>query len=99
GVGPARRAICRGVAERSVNGAVTCGREDEQMRKLPEFPVEGGCQCGAVRYRVTAAPATVYRCHCKDCQRLSGAAWSMSMVMAAERVELLKGTLVSYDKA
>lgn len=69
------------------------------MRKLPEFPVEGGCQCGAVRYRVTAAPATVYRCHCKDCQRLSGAAWSMSMVMAAERVELLTGTLVAYDKA
>lgn len=44
---------------------------------LPRFPVEGGCQCGAVRYRLTAPPLTVYNCHCKDCQRVSGAAWSM----------------------
>ena len=51
---------------------------------LPEFPVEGGCQCGAVRYRLTASPLSVYNCHCKDCQRFSGAAWSMSMVVADE---------------
>jgi len=34
---------------------------------LPRFPVEGGCQCGAVRYRLKASPRTVYNCHCKDC--------------------------------
>ena len=48
---------------------------------LPEFPVEGGCQCGAVRYRLKASPLSVYNCHCKDCQRFSGAAWSMSMIV------------------
>jgi hypothetical protein len=67
--------------------------------KLPAFPVEGGCQCRAVRYRIKAAPLTVYNCHCKDCQRASGATHSMSMFLRREDVELLAGTLMSYDKA
>lgn len=65
---------------------------------LPEFPVEGGCQCGAVRYRLTKSPLSVYNCHCKDCQRFSGAAWSMSMVVAADAFELLGGNIVTYDR-
>lgn len=64
---------------------------------LPEFPVEGGCQCGAVRYRLTGAPLSVYNCHCKDCQRFSGAGWTMSMPIARERVELIAGNLNAYD--
>ena len=34
----------------------------------------GGCQCGAVRYEFTAAPAELmmFKCHCRDCQRVSG---------------------------
>ena len=66
---------------------------------LPDFPVEGGCQCGAVRYQLTGPPLGVYACHCKDCQRLSGAAFSMSMPTGREHVKLIKGTLVAYDKA
>lgn len=65
---------------------------------LPAFPVEGGCQCGAVRYRLTAAPLTVYSCHCRDCQRLSGGTHSMSMPIRRETLEQLSGTLVAYDK-
>ncbi|WP_449528355.1 GFA family protein [Devosia sp.] len=65
---------------------------------LPEFPVEGGCQCGAVRYRLKASPMSVYNCHCKDCQRFSGAAWSMSMPVLSDTLEQLSGTLASYDK-
>jgi hypothetical protein len=65
---------------------------------LPEFPVEGGCQCGAVRYRLKASPLTVYNCHCKDCQRFSGAAWSMSMIVRDEDFEVLSGQTVRYDR-
>lgn len=65
---------------------------------LPQFPIEGGCVCGRVRYRLKAAPLTVYRCHCKDCQRTSGAAYSMSAIVPIENVELLRGELVAYDK-
>jgi hypothetical protein len=64
--------------------------------KLPNFPVEGGCQCRAVRYRLNAGPLTVYNCHCKDCQRSSGATNSMSMLMRRQDVELLCGTLTTY---
>jgi len=65
---------------------------------LPDFPVEGGCQCGAVRYRLKASPLTVYNCHCKDCQRFSGAAWSMSMFVRDEDFEVLSGQTVRYDR-
>jgi hypothetical protein len=65
---------------------------------LPEFPVEGGCVCGAVRYRLTASPLSVYNCHCKDCQRFSGAAWSMSMIVRDGDFELLGGKTERYDR-
>jgi hypothetical protein len=66
--------------------------------RLPEFPVEGGCLCGAVRYRLTAPPLSVYNCHCRDCQRTSGAANEMSMPVRRETLEHLSGELVGYDK-
>jgi hypothetical protein len=66
---------------------------------LPAFPVEGGCQCRAVRYRITAGPLGVYNCHCKDCQRSSGGTHTMSMPILKERVVLLSGNLVAFDKA
>ncbi len=65
---------------------------------LPAFPVDGGCYCGAVRYRLTSRPLGVYRCHCKDCQRLSGAAWSMSMMVRKSTVEVTAGETATYRK-
>lgn len=66
---------------------------------LPTFPVEGGCQCGAVRYRITARPLGVYKCHCRDCQRSSGAGYSMSMPTLREHFEHLSGEVAAFDKA
>lgn len=65
---------------------------------LPEFPVEGGCVCGAVRYQLKASPLTIYNCHCKDCQRFSGAGWSMSMLVSDSDFELMSGDLKQYDR-
>ncbi|HEY8596455.1 MAG TPA: GFA family protein [Devosiaceae bacterium] len=65
---------------------------------LPHFPVEGGCICGSVRYRLKAMPLTVYRCHCKDCQRSSGAGFSMSAIVPAEAIELISGEPVVFEK-
>ncbi len=67
--------------------------------QLPVFPVEGGCQCGAVRYRITGNPLAVYNCHCRDCQRSSGGTHTMSMPIAVGRLEKLSGELVAYDKS
>ena len=67
--------------------------------KLPVFPVEGGCQCRAVRYRITASPLGVYNCHCKDCQRASGGTHTISAIMKREHVDHLGGELHDFDKA
>jgi hypothetical protein len=44
-------------------------------------PYTGGCQCGALRYVLDAEPAWVVACHCKQCQRQSGSAFGMSMLV------------------
>jgi hypothetical protein len=67
--------------------------------RSPRFPVEGGCQCRAVRYRITAPPLAVYNCDCKDCRRSSGGTHTMSMPTRREHVELRQGELVAFDKA
>lgn len=77
-------------------GVMASFREGEM--KLPAFPVEGGCQCGAVRYRLNAPPLAVYNCHCRDCQRTSGATHSMSMPVRRETHEQLSGETRFYDK-
>lgn len=66
--------------------------------ELPKLPVEGGCQCGAVRFRMKAMPLAVYACHCKDCQRFSGATHTISMVVQAATVDLIGGELDRFDK-
>jgi hypothetical protein len=52
---------------------------------------EGGCSCGAVRYRLTSDPLFVHCCHCLNCQRQTGSAFVVNLLIEADRVELLKG--------
>ncbi len=52
---------------------------------------EGGCACGAVRYRLTAAPMIVHCCHCTDCQRQTGSAFVVNAWIEASQVTLLAG--------
>ena len=53
--------------------------------------LEGGCACGAVRYRMTGGPLFVHCCHCRWCQRETGAAFALNAMIEADRVVLLKG--------
>jgi len=62
------------------------------------FPQEGGCVCGAVRYRLTAPPKAVYACHCKDCQRMSNSTHTISMLVAEGDMTHLQGELAVYEK-
>jgi len=55
------------------------------------FPVEGGCTCRSVRYRMTAKPLFVHCCHCTWCQRETGTAFALNTMIEADRVELLQG--------
>lgn len=56
-----------------------------------DISLEGGCACGGVRYRVTAKPLIVHCCHCRWCQRESGASFALNAMVEADRVETLKG--------
>ena len=55
------------------------------------FPIEGGCDCGHVRYRMAAAPLFVHCCHCRWCQRESGASFALNAMIEADRVTELGG--------
>src|SRR5262245_2826364 len=52
-------------------------------------PREGGCACGAVRYRLTSEPMFVHCCHCLNCQRQTGSAFVVNLLIEADRVERL----------
>ena len=54
--------------------------------------LEGGCACGAVRYRLTSGPMFVHCCHCRDCQRQTGSAFVLNAIIETDRIKLLKGT-------
>lgn len=56
-----------------------------------KYPIEGGCDCGEVRYRLTTAPMFVNCCHCRWCQRGSGSAFAINAIIETDRVERLKG--------
>lgn len=55
---------------------------------LPEFPIAGGCQCGRIRYRLTAAPVVFYHCHCTECQKQSASAFGQSMRVRTEHLQV-----------
>lgn len=56
----------------------------------------GGCLCGAVRYRSSAAPAFVGQCHCEDCRKTSGTDHS-TLLAVDEEGFALTGPLKFFD--
>ncbi|MBT3634771.1 MAG: GFA family protein [Candidatus Marinimicrobia bacterium] len=62
------------------------------MKKLPN-KCEGGCACGFVRYKITSDPLIVHCCHCRYCQRQTGASFALNALFEANHVEILNGTV------
>jgi hypothetical protein len=50
------------------------------------FPLEGGCDCRVVRYRMLERPLFVHCCHCRWCQRESGASFALNAMIEADYV-------------
>lgn len=61
------------------------------------FPVEGGCTCRSVRYRLRTKPMFVHCCHCSWCQRETGSAFAVNALIESDRVELLRGEIEVVD--
>jgi hypothetical protein len=66
------------------------------MSETPARP--GGCNCGAVRYLVTRPLLTVYICHCHLCQKRTGSAFSMSVVIPADGLQIVAGELLRSER-
>ena len=56
--------------------------------------LDGGCTCGALRYRLKAEPIVVHCCHCTWCQRETGSAFAVNAFIEASQVEVLHGAPV-----
>ena len=61
------------------------------MVEEDDLMLDGGCTCGAVRYRMTSKPMFVHCCHCRWCQRETGASFALNAMIEAERVVLVQG--------
>ena len=61
-----------------------------------EICLEGGCLCGAIRYRATGMPFMAEYCHCRMCQKAAGAAFGNWMDFDRDQVEWLKGRPKEY---
>lgn len=59
--------------------------------------LEGGCACGEVRYRLLSEPLFTHCCHCLNCQRQTGSAFVINLLIEADRVELLAGEPHAVD--
>lgn len=73
-----------------------CGQHASKKHAVSQqvenaFPTEGGCACGATRYRLLTPPMYVHCCHCTWCQRETGSAFVINAMIEADRVEVLKG--------
>jgi hypothetical protein len=58
---------------------------------MTEFPITGGCNCGAVRFEVTEPLVYSYYCHCTRCQRRSGAGAAPGAVPNPASFSLVSG--------
>lgn len=59
----------------------------------PHLPLSGSCLCGSVQVKVTAPPILTFACHCRDCQKLSVSAYSLTAMIPTEGFSVL-GKLV-----
>jgi hypothetical protein len=69
---------------------------DQPQKGTQSVIHEGGCQCGAVRFRTTGQPARTAVCHCRYCQTRTGSAFGVSVYFPSTAVEVLGGSLKPY---
>lgn len=62
------------------------------------LPLTGACQCRAVQYQIRAEPLTLYACHCTECQRQSGSAFALSMVVPRQAAVAVAGQPKSWRR-
>ncbi|MCC4275033.1 GFA family protein [Marinomonas communis] len=55
---------------------------------MANYPISGACQCGGVTYKLLAPPKLIAACHCKECQKLSTSAFSITAMVDLKDLEI-----------
>ena len=58
-----------------------------------KIPFSGGCACGAIRYECSAEPVVMLKCHCRNCQHMTGSGFSPAVLVPAEAFRVTRGQL------
>lgn len=58
-----------------------------------KVPFTGGCACGAIRYECNAEPVMMLKCHCRDCQQLTGGGFAPAVLVPSEAFRVTRGQL------
>ena len=61
------------------------------------YPISGACQCGGVTYELLGPPLMVVACHCRECQKLSTSAFSITAMVSAESVRF-RGLMKDWSR-
>lgn len=61
------------------------------------YPINGACQCGGVTYQLLSEPQMVVACHCKECQKLSTSAFSITAMVNADQVKF-EGEMADWSR-
>ena len=56
----------------------------------------GGCQCGAIRFAMSAAPLRISICHCRMCQKATGAPFASLATVSNDNVSWTRGAPASF---
>ena len=75
------------------------GTPERTPQATAQGPPEGGCQCGAVRFTVTAPSGTVYVCHCRKCRKQSASAFGISVMVPRTALRVTQGTPAHWSCA
>ncbi len=55
------------------------------------FPLNGSCLCGKIRFEITQNPMLTLACHCKGCQQMTASAFSLTVAVPSNGFEITKG--------
>ena len=58
-----------------------------------KLPFTGGCSCGAIRYECSAEPTMMFKCHCRDCQQVTGGGFAPAVIVPSEAFRITRGHL------
>ncbi|NWG91124.1 MAG: GFA family protein [Parvularculaceae bacterium] len=61
------------------------------MTAKTRLPQTGGCACGALRYELAAPPLMIYNCHCTNCQKITGSAFTVAAAVPEAALTFVKG--------